>query len=1240
MKYLFINLIIVLANCAWGQTPELSFVWSRGLTNSSSSVAEYIDTDALGNSYHLGTFLGTCDLNPTVGVANFTSPVGSDHYLTKLDPNGNYLWTRIIQCDNSMSIRGLDVKNVDGGYSAFITGSFMGNANFNPSGPAFNVTASFQEVFITRINEVGTHLWTRTFNNSGDVASLVVDNANNVIIAGRFLGTVDFDPGVGVQNMVAVGIDYYMLKLNSSGTFQWCKQWASINSDVQATVLQVDGLNRIYFIGEMFDLNSDMDPGAGVALKSAFSGSIGSLFYIKLSSSGTYITSEVYNTPNVNADFVVDNNYDLHITLVAGQAAGHTINIGTVNYVTSTGTSALLIKILTSGVVSSALALDGIANDFMNHIRRRVEGGQDYFYLTYGSTSGAGGFPAGGHIIKYNSLHQVVFYETFSTGNNVQDLALDNFGHVYTCGSYGGITNFDFHGANTMDAGATEDAYVAKYKMCMIPIISSSITVNDQTPCQGSTVVFDAPTVSNVTYAWTGPNGFNSTLEDPSISNITSASSGDYSLILTDIPTGCTSIIDINSTIAISVQPLPSFGGPIQVNDQTPCQGSTVVFDAPTVSNVTYAWIGPNGFTSTLEDTSISNITTAASGTYQLVLTNVFSGCTSLLSANSQVAVWVQALPTLSTAITVNDNTPCVGSTISFNAPTDGHWTYSWSGPNGFTSTLEDPSIASVTMAASGTYTLIIYDIESGCSSLVVANSQIAVTVQALPTLSTAIAVNDNTPCIGSTLSFNGPANVNWTYSWSGPNGFNSTLEDPNIASVTLAVSGIYTLILTDIASSCSSLVDANSQVAVTVQELPVISIAISAVDNTPCIGSTLSFNGPANFNWTYSWSGPNDFTSALEDPSITSVTTLTSGMYYLLVTDMVSGCTSLLDANSSVLVAVQPLPILSTSVNAVDDTPCVGDNLQLNAESNASWTYSWNGPNGFTSTLEDPSISSVNLLASGTYYLLVTDVLSGCTSLLDANSSVLVTVIVNPVLDLSDSVLVCQGDSFTLDGGIYDGYIWSTGEITQTIDVSVSGWYSLLVRDQGCSSLEDSTFVFVSLLGGNIAGNNLACYRDQVNLEFSPNNSTWLYAWSGPNGFNSNFYSVTISALGVNDIGDYVVSVEDTNGCVLTQSIAVGIDPNGDCFKLPEIITPNGDNLNDLFVIEFINQFPNNTLTIYNRYGTEVFSAAPYQNDFSGVSNKGIFSGNGTLPNASYVYVLDLGDDSYPIQGILEIQK
>ncbi len=88
----------------------------------------------------------------------------------------------------------------------------------------------------------------------------------------------------------------------------------------------------------------------------------------------------------------------------------------------------------------------------------------------------------------------------------------------------------------------------------------------------------------------------------------------------------------------------------------------------------------------------------------------------------------------------------------------------------------------------------------------------------------------------------------------------------------------------------------------------------------------------------------------------------------------------------------------------------------------------------------------------------------------------------------------------------------------------------------------------------------------------------------------------------------------------------------SSECGFLFNLFSPNNDGVNDLLVVNCIEDYPQNSLQIYDRYGNQVFSAAPYNNNWDGTGN------NGQLPKGTYFYILDLGDDTEVRKGWIQI--
>ena len=105
-------------------------------------------------------------------------------------------------------------------------------------------------------------------------------------------------------------------------------------------------------------------------------------------------------------------------------------------------------------------------------------------------------------------------------------------------------------------------------------------------------------------------------------------------------------------------------------------------------------------------------------------------------------------------------------------------------------------------------------------------------------------------------------------------------------------------------------------------------------------------------------------------------------------------------------------------------------------------------------------------------------------------------------------------------------------------------------------------------------------------------------------------------------DATTFVVTITDLNGCEFTDSVSVCVKK--DNFKPISIITPNGDGMNDELYFGNLNEYPDNQLKIFNRWGNVIFEADGYQ--VQGALFNGTKNGE-KLPPDTYYYILTFGD-------------
>jgi hypothetical protein len=243
-----------------------------------------------------------------------------------------------------------------------------------------------------------------------------------------------------------------------------------------------------------------------------------------------------------------------------------------------------------------------------------------------------------------------------------------------------------------------------------------------------------------------------------------------------------------------------------------------------------------------------------------------------------------------------------------------------------------------------------------------------------------------------------------------------------------------------------------------------------------------------------------------------------------------------------------------TVTATAIRDTLCTGDTLHLLADTSAvssSATYSWAGPNGFTSTLQNPLINNVSNSDSGTYTVTVTDT-SGC-----VYTSSIAIVIYNgsatmPVITITNSpVLHIQGDTITFTGHILNGasgfsYQWTKNGVnipnatdsTYTTDsLSPGDTICLVVYSPGHCSVPDSSVTCTELTTGV---NSIQTLPGSLNIYPNPNQGLFT-VW----GTFINCEEATLEIL--NPIGQTIYKDEATiANNLLNRQINMNIEPAG----------------------------------------------------------------------------------------------
>jgi len=569
----------------------------------------------------------------------------------------------------------------------------------------------------------------------------------------------------------------------------------------------------------------------------------------------------------------------------------------------------------------------------------------------------------------------------------------------------------------------------------------------DAQVCDGSNHTISGASATNysaITWSTSGTGTFVSgnTLTPTYMPSAADYIAGSVVLTLSSIPQSpCTGIVSDAMLLTFVDAPTANAGA-----DATICFGLTfTVTDASTTGSTSISWTSTGSGTlvntNTLSPTYIPSAGDQLAGS--VILTMTVNGAAPCLgTASDAMVLTINSVP-LGVPVITGPQVVCAGEAgivYSVTPPVLNATDYSWVLPAGATIVAGD-NTATITVDFSTSST-------SGNISVTPSNNcgngstgTLAVTVNpAAPdpgsiTGPTEICIN-STGIQYSVTAVTGATDYQWTVpagaTIASGNGTNTILVD----FTGTAVSGDITVSITN---SCGT--GSPSILAVTVLPLPAQPVITANGPTTFCNGENVILSATPGYA-TYTWS------NGMTTPSITVTV---SGTYSVVVTDL-AGCSSIPSNDITVTVNAPVTPVITANGPL---TFCEGGSVTLTASAGYV-SYLWS--NGQTT-------QSIIVTQSGTYTVTAVD-LSGCPSMASLPVNIIVlTAPPAPVITANGPTSFCFGSSVVLSAPIgYASYLWSNGEITQSITVTTSGDYYVQVTDiSGCSSLA-SNIISVSV--------------------------------------------------------------------------------------------------------------------------------------------------------------------------------
>lgn len=708
---------------------------------------------------------------------------------------------------------------------------------------------------------------------------------------------------------------------------------------------------------------------------------------------------------------------------------------------------------------------------------------------------------------------------------------------------------------------------------------------------------------------------------------------GTYTLQVTNLENGCTATDAAEVTLDDNVPQVLIAGG----QDLTCTVSSVSLSGSVTPAGPTYQYqwlqqISEDEFNSVGSGTTTLEVTEA--GVYILQATNPADGCTGgnqvVINANNQ-APTADAGEALQN-ITCDDPVLTLSAAASSQGP---EISYEWSN-------IAPPMNANQTVevTAPGTYQLTVMNNETGC----MATAEVEVTDgQQLPVLSLS-TTDPALDCINSTIDVEalveGATDLNVT--WKGLDG--GTPEPADALTTTITQAGLYRLVVENNLTGCVDSLELN--VADNSGNPPVVSIAepTTFTCTTPTINLDAGATGSASAFSSITWVS-NDGNTVTPATGSLQVAVDGPGVYELTVVDATTGC-----AGSSTVTVVpdNDTPVAAAGADLGIECDETGILDGLGSSQGNQFTYQWvNLEGGATPVPADDLETSVTEPAG--YLLIVTNSDNGCVD----TDTVQVTRVFPDAADAGTDISLCQDQvTATLSANQPAGTTgsWTSGGTASLDDTTspssgVSGLqsganvFTWTLSAPGCPNYsQDQVTVFIETAPTAVddllivEGENRSVNINLAQNDVLTNVEEYSVTLLGEPEFGTIdsfingrlYYTVPRGFVGTTQVSYEICNLDCSNLCA-TGNLRINVSDEDYVPTIMNTITPNGDGMNDQLVFDILlftpaEEFPDNEIIIFNRWGDIVFQQRPYNNDWSGLNGDG-----DPLPQGTYYYILRL---------------
>jgi hypothetical protein len=655
-----------------------NFVWVKTFGGPTYDDWRATSIDAGGNVIAVGSFSGTVDFDPGVGVTNLTSIAGGDDiFVMKLTSAGALVWARRI---GTTTDEGAYDVICDGANNVYVTGSYRGTVDFDPGAGTNNLaSAGNQDCFLLKLNSFGNFVWARSMGGTLDDygSAIEIDAASaNLYLTGTYNGTADFNPSAAVNNLISYGAqDAWVGKYDVNGNYAWAVHLGGTAGDYGYDLKVGASNNYVYCIGNFAGTSVTLTPGCSCPTYSSQGGTNSDIYCVKLTcSGGGYNSLGLIGGPGseFGVGITLDAAENIYMCGQFSMACDMDPGFGTVNLASAGSADGFVVKLSstfvhqwsnkwgsTSSDACTELDIDPLGNLY---ITGNYNGTVDFDPGVGTYTLAANGANSDCYVMKLNNGGNFVWAKDWGAtglGDYASDIDIDAQGNVYSIGTFWSTVDFDPGAAvtNSTSIGQT-DGYIHKLS-CTLPATVAT-TLSNYTLCANTItttpIVLTATLVEpGTTYGWSvvGATGVGFAPTTGTATTMSYTSSTTFSIIVTATNACGTTTTSVNKVTVNALPTLSTSASPTAV-----CSGSLLTLTASGAN--TYTW-----------SNSVTNATPfipSVSQTYTVLATNS-NGCVGTKTIN----VGIVSNPVISVT---GNNLVCLNKPNTLTG--SGAVTYTW----------------------------------------------------------------------------------------------------------------------------------------------------------------------------------------------------------------------------------------------------------------------------------------------------------------------------------------------------------------------------------------------------------------------------------------------------------------------------------------------------------------------------------------------------------------------------------